>query len=86
MPRNTRNFWIEGAIDGRTTIIKGGPTSKGGGFELRVKMRDSGDIVDDALIVRGIAKPCGELYVVVEASKQVERKKSWGGFTLSTHR
>lgn len=40
-----RNFWIECNIDGRSTILAGGPRSKNGGFSLTVKMRDSGGII-----------------------------------------
>lgn len=33
MPRNVRNFWIEGRIDGRESVLKGGPKNKAGGFQ-----------------------------------------------------
>jgi len=38
----TRNFWIEGRVDGRKSEISGGPQSKDGGFSLVVYMRDEG--------------------------------------------
>lgn len=44
MPRNVRNFWIEGTIDGRETPIVGGPRSKDGGMFLNLYIRDNGDI------------------------------------------
>ena len=40
-----RNFWIEVKIDGRKTILKGGPESKTGGFELTLYQRDKGKSV-----------------------------------------
>lgn len=42
MPRNVRNFWIEGEVDGRKTPIAFGPQEKDGGFRLTVYMRDEG--------------------------------------------
>ena len=41
--RNVRNFWIELDVDGRSPIATG-PSSKDGGFELTIKMRDEGDV------------------------------------------
>ncbi len=55
MPRNVRNFWLEGSIDGRSSKISGGPQGKDGGFELSVLMRDKGEVVE-ALDVRGYAE------------------------------
>ena len=37
-----RNFWIESQVDGRETPLTGGPRSKDGGFNLKVKVRDQG--------------------------------------------
>lgn len=37
-----RNFWIEAAIDGRKTPLRGGP--RAGGFRLTVYMRKAGHI------------------------------------------
>lgn len=45
MPRNVRNFWIEGRVDGRSSQIATGPIRSDGGFSLSVLMRDDGGIV-----------------------------------------
>ena len=44
MPRNVRNFWISGNVDGRESLLTGGPIRKDGGFDLRIYMRNDGDI------------------------------------------
>jgi len=44
MPRNVRNFWITGYIDGQKTRIGRGPTRKDGGFGLRVYQRNEDDV------------------------------------------
>lgn len=41
MPRNVRNFWIEGRIDGRDSTFAAGPATKDGGFSLTIKQRPS---------------------------------------------
>lgn len=61
----TRNFWLEGRIDGQKTKIEGGPRSKDGGFTLTVKMRDNGGI-SKPLIIEGRANEDGSLVLVVE--------------------
>ncbi len=40
-----RNFWIEARIDGRKTVLKGGPRGKDEGFEIDIYQRSSGDRV-----------------------------------------
>ena len=50
MPRVVRNFWIEGNIDGYKSQIKGGPRSKDGGFDLRIYMRQKGEIFNPVKI------------------------------------
>ncbi len=44
MPRNVRNFWLDGDIDGRKSGISGGPQAKDGGFSLTIKQRDNGQV------------------------------------------
>jgi hypothetical protein len=39
-----RNFWIEVHIDGRKTVLKGGPQSKNGGMRVNIFQRDHGMI------------------------------------------
>ena len=43
-PRNVRNFWLEAKVDGRESKVIGGPSNKEGGFELKIRMRDGGEV------------------------------------------
>jgi hypothetical protein len=43
-PRFVRNFWLEAKVDGRESKVIGGPANKEGGFQLRIKMRDQGEV------------------------------------------
>lgn len=38
------NFWIDANIDGRETILSGGPRSKEGGMGVKIKQRNCGSI------------------------------------------
>jgi len=38
----TRNFYINCQIDGRSTMLSGGPRRKDGGFDMSIMMRDDG--------------------------------------------
>lgn len=64
MPRNVRNWWIDARIDGRTSKLEGGPSSKEGGFTLNIKQRDDGVIVQP-LRVEGLARTDGSLLLRV---------------------
>jgi hypothetical protein len=46
MPRNVRNFWLELTVDGKKTRMATGPVRKDGGFDLVIKMRDKGQVLD----------------------------------------
>ena len=46
----TRNFWIDADIDGRATMLSGGPRNKSGGMEVRIYQRETGGIVTAAQI------------------------------------
>lgn len=46
MPRNVRNFWIEGRVDGRSSQIATGPIRSDGGFSLSVLVIDGRIILD----------------------------------------
>ena len=37
-----RNFWIDADVDGRETMLSGGPRAKTGGMTIRVKQRKNG--------------------------------------------
>lgn len=39
-----RNFYIEADIDGRQTILSGGPARKDGGMRITITQRDDGAI------------------------------------------
>lgn len=39
-----RNFYIKGQIDGRSTLLAGGPANKLGGMGLTLFQRDEGSI------------------------------------------
>lgn len=64
MPRNVRNFWIDCLIDGQATRLSGGPQAKDGGFDLTIKMRDNGGIIE-AVDVLGRADASGKLTLTV---------------------
>jgi hypothetical protein len=65
MPRNVRNFWIEGHIDGRDSEVSGGPRNKDGGFRLAIFQRDDGS-VRKALTIAGQTGTDGQLHLFVE--------------------
>lgn len=58
----TRNFWIEGRVDGRKSEITGGPQRKDGGFSLVVYMRDEGTS-KAAVKVEGYVDSDGRLHL-----------------------
>ena len=41
-----RNFWIEADIDGRQTVLAGGPRSKDGGMTITIYQRKDGGITE----------------------------------------
>lgn len=66
MPRHVRNFWIEADIDGRKNVVKTGPNQKDGGFSLRLRMREAGEISDKVIYLHGTAREDGTLTVSCE--------------------
>lgn len=74
MPRNVRNFWIEGTCDGKATPIAFGPQGKDGGFSLRIGQREGGDPMP-VLEVSGLVTRDGRLILRVEPTGE-------GGFHL----
>ena len=46
-----RNFWIEANIDGRETMLAGGPKNKSGGMYVNIYQRDDGGIVHAVSII-----------------------------------
>jgi hypothetical protein len=67
MPRNTRNWYMNGRIDGRSSRIEGGPQAKDGGFDLTINQREGGDVAD-GLRVYGLAQSSGNLVLVATAT------------------
>jgi hypothetical protein len=65
MPRNVRNFWIEGRIKGRKTKISGGPVSKDGGMVFSLSIRHKGRVVKDAILIAGEVLDDGRLSLTV---------------------
>lgn len=64
MPRNVRNFWVEGSAEGKATPVGFGPRSKDGGISLTIKQRDNGEVTT-ALQVVGIARQDGSLVLTI---------------------
>lgn len=59
------NFQVETEIDGRKTVMSGGPASATGGFATTVHMRGEGGSVETALRITGEAGKDGELRLYV---------------------
>lgn len=62
--RNVRNFWIELEVDGRANVVAAGPAGKDGGFKLRIRVRDAGEVSPRDIIIEGRAEKDGTLRVV----------------------
>ena len=82
----TRNFWIEGQVDGRKTQLTGGPQSSGGGFDLTVYQRDEGLSRVGVRITGRVVN--GELILDVDPGAFVRnvRVENRGGFRVTTER
>lgn len=50
MPRNVRNFWLDGRIDGRTAVLSGGPGARSGGMRLVIYGRNKGSVEQAAVV------------------------------------
>ena len=95
MPRNVRNFWLSGDVDGRRSRTRSGhnfalgPQSRDGGFDLTVRMRDDGTVTE-ALNVTGRANEDGTLTLTVRprhgAVVTVNGAPFEGELTLTTKR
>lgn len=85
MPRNVRNWWIEGKIDGRSAEFSGGPQSKDGGFTLKILQRDKGNIVT-ALHINGRVLSDGTLILHAETGSTLKINESLRELTVTTER
>ena len=83
MPRNVRNFWIEGNIDGQKTPVAFGPRNKDGGFIMSIKMRDNGGILS-SVHIEGKADVEGKLHLFIDGYP-VEQGTDWH-HTIETRR
>lgn len=45
-----RNFWVDANIDGRQTMLSGGPRSRDGGMNVDIYIRDEGSIASGVKI------------------------------------
>lgn len=70
-----RNFWVEVEIDGRKTILRGGPAAKNGGFKATFYQRSNGG-KKVASIVTGSVSPCGNT-LALAASVGTNQLKTW---------
>lgn len=85
-----RNFWIAADVDGRSTMLEGGPRSRDGGFSLTIYIRDNGGILR-AVSVDGIARSDGTLALDVSPASEIRHSDTGrvvsdeaGGFTVTT--
>ena len=68
-----RNFYVEGRIDGRQTVLTGGPRGKEGGMDLTITIRENGVISKKSVTIQCNASPTGELTVDVHVNNGVRR-------------
>ena len=69
-----RNFWVEADIDGRQTMLSGGPRSKDGGMDVTVYQRDEGQIKTAVEIKCFISRKTGKLVTVVAKNERCVAK------------
>jgi hypothetical protein len=53
MPRFVRNFWAMVKSDARKKTVETGPTSKDGGIDVRLLLREAGSISDYSIEIDG---------------------------------
>jgi hypothetical protein len=68
-----RNFWVEAEIDGRSTLLAGGPRANVGCMTVRVTMRDQGVIIP-ACTVECIPLEDGTLHVYIKTMRPTNVK------------
>lgn len=47
-----RNFYVEADIDGRETMLGGGPRAKDDGMTVHIHQRENGEIISDLIKIR----------------------------------
>ena len=87
MPKNVRNFWLDAQIDGRKSILTGGPSAENGGMSVEIFFRENGQISNRNIVldcVCGDGKenqvhiycPSGSVYETLEDGSGVVRVKA----------
>jgi hypothetical protein len=84
MPRVVRNFWLSAVVDGRQSLVTGGPRGKDGGITLTLYQRDGG-AVRTALKIRCLASCDGTLRLVITPTLPWSRTRD-GRLRIETHR
>lgn len=82
-PRVVRNFFVRGEVDGRRSLVCGGPRARDGGLTLTLYQRSSGE-VETALKLYCIARSNGTL--LVEAEPRLSWSFQGGKLRIETKR
>ena len=83
-----RNFWVDVTVDGRETVLSGGPRAKDGGMVTRFYIRNAGESYH-ALTVQCDMIDNGDgdvLTIKVAPSDQVAVHEFSGGFKIIANR
>ena len=67
MPRNVRNFYITGQLDGHQKQLSAGPKGESGCIDLFIRIRENGTVSDKYLRVTGQANKDGKLVLRARA-------------------
>jgi len=81
----TRNFWVEANIDGRNTLLAGGPRAKDGGMTIDLFIRDDGEIAKALHIVCWVCAD-GSLRVNAYPTMQTLTDTLPNSFSIKTNR
>lgn len=57
-----RNFWLETKVDGRKSILTGGPRNKDGGMTTKLYVRDCGESV---LAYKIVCRECAHDLIIM---------------------
>jgi len=72
-----RNFWIECEIDGKATVLAGGPKAKDKGMWIKLYVRDKGESVK-AIDINCFVDSEGKLKIVEHNNENLVDKYSSG--------
>jgi hypothetical protein len=82
--RNVRNFWLSANVDGRSTVMEGGPQAKDGGMRVRILQRDGGRVGDGAVDIMCRPIASGRLRTTVEFPAGAKVETDAAGRTFVT--